>query len=201
MIDIATNVPGKSSRDGDMTSPLQNTLLKATTTGMGGGACVSMLLVLVVATVRVSTTVVFVIVLAIVDSDKSQIGNVLVQKGQSAIATPILMPRVALPAGLVKLQYDFEFLPLTLRKGLTEEFIAIAIAATVGSHGDNGRQVDIVANDVIGSLHKRSKKRSRGSTTIPIPIPVLVIERRRARSPPDDTKDDDDNVNVPSVGR
>ena len=151
MIDIATNVPGKSSRDGDMTSPLQNTLLKATTTGMGGGACVSLLLVLVVATARVSTTVVFVIVLAIVDNDKSRIGNVLVQKGQSAIATPILMPRVALPAGLVKLHYDFEFLPLTLRKGLTEEFIAIAIAATVGSHGDNGRQVDIVASDVIGS--------------------------------------------------
>ena len=201
MIDIATNVPGKSSRDGDMTSPLQNTLLKATTTGMGGGARVSLLLVLVVATARVSTTVVFVIVLAIVDNDKSRIGNVLVQKGQSAIATPILMPRVALPAGLVKLQYDFEFLPLTLRKGLTEELnaIAIAIAATVGSHGDNGRQVDIVANDVIGSLHKRSKKRSRGSTTIP--IPVLVIERLGARSPPDDTKDDDDNVNVPSVGR
>ena len=113
------------------------------------------------------------------------------------------MPRVALPAGLVKLHYDFEFLPLTLRKGLTEELnaIAIAIAATVGSHGDNGRQVDMIPNDVIGSLHKRSKKRSRGSTTIPIPIPVLVIERRRARSPPDDTKDDDDNVNVPSVGR
>ena len=110
------------------------------------------------------------------------------------------MPRVALPVGLVKLQYDFEFLPLTLRKGLTEEFIAIAIAATVGSHGDNGRQVDIVASDVIVSLHKRSKKRSRGSTTIPIPISVLVIERRRARSPPDNTKDDDDNVNVPSVG-
>ena len=117
------------------------------------------------------------------------------------------MPRVALPAGLVKLHYDFEFLPLTLRKGLTEELnaiaLAIAIAATVGSHGDNGRQVDIVANDVIVSLHKQSKKRSRGSTTIPIPIqiPVLVIERLVARSPPDDTKDDDDNVNVPSVGR
>ena len=42
--------------------PIANTLLEATTTEMGGGACVSLLLVLVVATARVSTTVVLVIV-------------------------------------------------------------------------------------------------------------------------------------------